>query len=258
MKKIPFIACKPVALPDNLHIKAAKEAIKINPANRPALEAFAIGSTNIPLEPMQIAVLTSKYWGSGGVKLGVTFLDSPDSTTKRMILEHMNAWNKWANVVFGESRSGQVRIARTPGSGYWSYLGTDVLQIRAGQPTMNLDSFTSRTPLSEYKRVVRHETGHTLGCPHEHSRSAIIALLDRAKTIRVFQQLYGWPPTMTIQQVLTPISEQSVMGTTTDRTSIMCYQFDGSCTKNGLPIPGGLDINSIDGAFMGKIYPKVK
>jgi hypothetical protein len=28
---------------------------------------------------------------------------------------------------------------------------------------MNLDSFTTSTPDSEFYRVVRHETGHTLG-----------------------------------------------------------------------------------------------
>ena len=55
-------------------------------------------------------------------------------------------------------------------SGYWSYLGTDVLHIPVDQQTMNLQGFTERTPESEYRRVVRHETGHTMGFPHEHMR----------------------------------------------------------------------------------------
>jgi hypothetical protein len=52
--------------------------------------------------------------------------------------------------------------------GYWSYLGTDIRLIPWNRPTMNLQGFTMNTSESEYKRVVRHETGHTLGFPHEH------------------------------------------------------------------------------------------
>jgi len=55
-------------------------------------------------------------------------------------------------------------------SGYWSYLGTDILHIPKNRPTMCLENFSMDTLESEYKRVVRHETGHTLGFPHEHMR----------------------------------------------------------------------------------------
>jgi hypothetical protein len=33
------------------------------------------------------------------------------------------------------------------------------------------------TPDAEFYRVVRHETGHTLGFPHEHMRKEIIVVL---------------------------------------------------------------------------------
>ena len=59
------------------------------------------------------------------------------------------------------------RISRGS-EGYWSYLGTDIRLIPRNRPTMNLQGFTMNTSESEYKRVVRHETGHTLGFPHEH------------------------------------------------------------------------------------------
>ena len=48
---------------------------------------------------------------------------------------------------------------------------------------MNLEAFTMDTPDSEFFRVVRHETGHTLGFPHEHMRKAIIDRLDPEKVI---------------------------------------------------------------------------
>jgi hypothetical protein len=60
-------------------------------------------------------------------------------------------------------------------------------------------------------------------------------------------------------QVLTPIEESSLIGTThTDANSIMCYQIPGVITRNGQPIPGGLDIDKIDFDFMATIYPKTQ
>src|SRR5205085_8576725 len=98
------------------------------------------------------------------------FLDGPPVDLRRRIVSHMNAWAKTANVRFVQTKTDpQVRIAREGGAdgGYWSYLGTDILQIDADQPTMNLEAFAMDTPESEFHRVVRHETGHTLGFPHE-------------------------------------------------------------------------------------------
>jgi hypothetical protein len=62
---------------------------------------------------------------------------------------------------------------------------------------------------------------------------------------------------MVNQQVLTPLSQDSIIGTPPDQDSIMCYQLPGSITKSGEPIRGGSDINATDFAFAGRIYPKV-
>jgi hypothetical protein len=68
----------------------------------------------------------------------------------------MNDWGSWSNVhCFEIGVSSQVRSARTAGDGHWSYLGTDVPQIAAGQATMNLDRSTMKTVDSECYRVVR-------------------------------------------------------------------------------------------------------
>src|SRR5205807_3648017 len=139
--------------------------------------------------PQHIAVLTTKYWHTKGVKLTVGFLDNPPADLRSRIVSHMNAWAKTANVQFVQSKSNpQVRIARAESDGYWSYLGTDILSIPANEPTMNLETFTMNTPESEFHRAVRHETGHTLGCPHEHMRRALVALIDKKKAIKFFGQ----------------------------------------------------------------------
>src|SRR5262245_4295777 len=178
-KAMSNVICSIKRVSPSAWTSAATKAVEINPANAPAVTALraALPGTVIPAE--RLALLTSKYWGAGGVRLTVGFLDNPPADLRARILSHMNAWGTWSNVQFSETATDpQVRIARTAGDGYWSYLGTDVLQIPAGQPTMNLDSFSMNTVDSEFFRVVRHETGHTLGFPHEHMRKEIVDRID--------------------------------------------------------------------------------
>lgn len=231
------------------HIAAAQDAININPANRPR-----IGPSFGPLTPQRIAAITSKIWGKT-VDLSVRFMDTSNTGLKAKILAHMNNWNKFGNIKFRETTSnGDVRITLA-GDGYWSYLGTDIRSVPANEPTMSLQDFSLSTPETEYLRVVQHETGHTLGCPHEHARPEIVSLLDPAKTIAEFARLYGWDEQTVREQVLTPLDAATLTALPPDVTSIMAYQFSGNCTKNGQPIPGGLDIDPEDGALMGKLYP---
>jgi hypothetical protein len=226
--------------------------------NHPPINRLSLVHKNFAPSPMSIAVLTTKFWRTNGVRLTVGFMDNPSFELRNRIISHMNAWNKTANVKFVFSGTDpQVRIARTGGSGHWSYLGTDVLLIKPDEPTMNLDSFTMNTPNSEFHRVVRHETGHTLGCPHEHMRGELVALIDEEKAIKFFGENQGWDPDMVRRQVLTPLEEASISGSATaDAKSIMCYQIPGEVTKSGKPIVGGLDIDKSDFEFMGTIYPK--
>jgi len=247
------LTCSPRILPKRLLIEAAKTARTINPVNAPALAPFAAAGVQ---DPLRIAVLTSKYWGPSPRTLTVSFMEPAPDDLRAKILQHMNAWTDTACISFVETQGvGQVRISRE-GSGYWSYLGTDILHIPANLPTMNLQDFSMGTPDSEYNRVVRHETGHTLGFPHEHMRKDLVARIDRDKAYQYFSDTQGWDKDTVDQQVLTPLDEQSLMGTPADQTSIMCYQLPAEITVDGDPILGGLDINQTDYQFAGKIYPK--
>lgn len=238
-------------LPERLLVPAAKVAEAVNPMNAPYREAMLPGGLPVPAS---LAVLTTKYWGRMARTLTVSFVETTPEDLQRRILSHMNAWNIGVGFVLTKS-GGHVRISRG-GQGYWSYLGTDVLQIPAGYPTMNLQGFTMNTADSEFVRVVRHETGHTLGFPHEHLRRALIEQLDVAKTITYFRDHYGWSEAQTRSNVLTPLDERSIMATPhADEDSIMCYQLPGAITRNGRPIRGGNDINANDRRFAEAIYP---
>jgi len=260
--------CTPVSVPEELRLAAAARAVAVNPANAPRADRIVriveqlLGPYQRPdyvLPPDHLALLTQKRWPAAGARLTVGFLEPTGAELRERILLQMNAWSQFCNVRFQWTQTDpQVRISRGPG-GYWSYLGTDVLAIPAGRPTMNLEGFTTQTPESEFVRVVRHETGHTLGFPHEHMRRELVAKIDPAKAIAYYGRTQGWSAAEVRQQVLTPLEEQSVLGTErADETSVMCYQIPGSLTRDGRPILGGADISESDKAFAAKVYPKAE
>jgi hypothetical protein len=248
-------SCTVKAVPERLVVKAAQVARQINPVNAPRRAPLAALGMGAP-SPRAIAVATTKYWGPTSRQLTVSFIESTPADLRARIVNHLNAWTRSAGISFAETQgTGQVRISRG-GGGYWSYLGTDVLLIPKTRPTMNLEGFTMSTPESEYKRVVRHEAGHTLGFEHEHMRKELVSRLDPAKAYAYFLRTQGWSKQDVDEQVLTSLDDQDIMGTPPDQTSIMCYQLPRSITRDGKPIRGGNDINATDYAFAGKIYPK--
>jgi Astacin (Peptidase family M12A) len=249
-------SCSIKLLPQRLRVQAAETAIRHSPANGIGFSSVTAASMALGIEPSRIAVMVQKYWGPQQRQFTVSFIEQPASALRDRILSHMNAWSSRCGVSFIETGGvGQVRIS-IEGEGYWSYLGTDILHIPADLPTMNLQNFSMSTPESEYHRVVRHETGHTLGFPHEHMRQELVARIDPNKAYDYFLRTQGWNKTTVDQQVLTPLSQSSIMGTAPDQTSIMCYQLPGEITKDGEPIVGGIDINETDFGFAAQIYPK--
>src|SRR5664279_1729563 len=186
IKKNDLICCRLKRLPKNMLVQAAQTATRINPVNYPRMDRLAGVMKGFRASPQRIAVMTTSYWGAAGVKLTVGFLDNPPADLRKHILLHMNAWNQDANVQFVTSNTDpQVRISRVGGKdgGYWSYVGTEIVHIPKDEATMNLEEFTMDTPESEFHRVVRHETGHTLGFPHEHMRRALVEKIDRKKAV---------------------------------------------------------------------------
>ncbi|HSE31191.1 MAG TPA: CHAT domain-containing protein [Pyrinomonadaceae bacterium] len=257
-----IIVCRPKSLPIEKLAAAERRAIEINPEN--ARERRTVARTPIGRRGGQrrIAVVVARKWPSKGVRLSVSFLDTPPAALRTRIIRHMNAWGEHANVVFSETDgTGEVRIARLKEppelSGYWSWVGTEIMEAEPDEPTMNLEGFTMKTSDAEFRRVVRHEAGHTLGFDHEHMRSEIVKMIDRKKAFAFFDRTEGWTKEEIEEQVLTPLAKKSIMGTEeVDPLSIMCYQLPGSIMKNGKAVKGGLDINPKDFAFAASLYPK--
>lgn len=258
-----LIVCRQKTLPIEKFEAATRRALEINPENdreRRSVRRTPVGRVG---GPRRIAVVIGRKWPKKGIRLTTSFMDTPSRELRSRILLHLNAWGDTANVVFAETEGvGEVRIARldSPASmaGYWSYIGTEILEIPEDEPTMNLERFTMRKSEAEFRRVVRHEAGHTLGFEHEHARTDIVQRIDRAKAIKYFDLTEGWTKKEVEEQVLTPLSRKSLMGTTeSDPLSIMCYQLPGSIMKDRKAVPGGDDINPRDAEFAASIYPKV-
>ena len=250
--------CTVKQLPLELQVPASERALQLDERNGRVIRALQRMSAEAEIPKEQLAILVGKFWG-GSVRLTVTFLDNPPQDLRSRILAHMNAWQVCADVTFVETAgTAQVRVARQGGQdgGYWSYLGTDILQIAADRPTLNLDGFTMNTAESEYIRVVRHETGHTLGFPHEHLRQEIVDRIDRDKAIDFYRQMYGWPADKTIRNVLTALDESALISTAhADPTSIMCYWLPAEIMRDGIAVPGGSDIDTADMEFARSVYP---
>ena len=255
--------CPPVSPTRDDLLAVASIATSMNPLNAPSIASLnAIGEGSPSIE--MLAAVTTKYWRGGIIRLTVGFLDNPSIGLRRRILENMNAWSKTTNVQFVESATDpQVRITRDLNNGngrYWSGVGTDILYagwFPANQPTMNLGGFTESTPEGEFIRVVRHETGHTLGFPHEHLRQEIIDRIDRNRAIAYYLRTNGWDEAKTISNVLTPFEQSTIrVSSFADPRSIMCYQLPAEIMRDGIAVPGGSDIDDSDYAFAALIYPK--
>lgn len=209
------------------------------------------------LTPAFLAVDRQAWWGDKGQLFGVKFAKGTPADLRRRTLLHANAWSEFANVEFREVEDDPlVRVSFGPG-GYWSYVGTGILGVSPRKQTMNLEGLTARTTESEFRRIVRHEFGHTIGCEHEHLRPELVARIDRKKALAYFMQTQGWDAATVDANVLTSLAERSLFGTpAADVDSIMCYWIPGEVTKDGKPIAGGNDINATDAAFIASIYPK--
>ncbi|KAL6885787.1 hypothetical protein GGI43DRAFT_302940 [Trichoderma evansii] len=199
-----------------------------------------------------------KYWPrNDAVQLTVSFLDGTDDAAR--ILGAMNAWGDVANVRFTQvdNKIGTVRIARRRDDGHWSYLGTDIVSVPMTDPTMNLDSFTVDTPDDELRRVVIHETGHTLGFPHEHQPSATVKRIVPDVALTWFEKNYAWPKSQVFRDVLTAQDNSALVETADpDLESIMCTWLPRWIMVDETPVIGGTNISVRDGQFAGSVYPK--
>src|SRR5438132_13338938 len=90
-KQQDVIVCAPRKLPRDLWEAAADIATEINPVNHPPLERLAPLLPGFAPTRENIAVLTTKYWHSGGVELTMGFLKIQAADLQTRMPKHINA-----------------------------------------------------------------------------------------------------------------------------------------------------------------------
>jgi len=162
---------------------------------RRAMRALSLGAPAGALDPEQVqfaarmAVINSKKW-TGTSQLRCRFLGGSKAVQKKVeAVAHV--WEQHANIKFKFVKTGdaEIRISFITGDGSWSAVGRDALVTQyfpKHQPTMNFGWLTESTPQAEYDRVVLHESGHALGCIHEHQSPKFDRVWDRNKVLQTF------------------------------------------------------------------------
>ena len=207
--------------------------------------------------PARLFVEFQKLWPKK--KLQIRFLDGDPSVHEKVIY-HAKDWAKYANLNldFVSGGDADIRIALMEGEGSWSYIGTDSISIEdQNKPTMNYGWLDPTTADAEYSRVVKHEFGHAIGCPHEHQhpRNGIDWNVEN-----VVADLSG-PPNFwdreTIERNLFQRYDENITRYSEfDPDSIMLYPIPARWTRSGVAIGGeNHDLSETDKEFIKKMYP---
>ncbi|MFP4091041.1 MAG: M12 family metallopeptidase [Cyclobacteriaceae bacterium] len=140
------------------------------------------------------------------------------------------AFNIWKEIGIGlefkevnQREDAEVKIGFMQGDGAWSYLGTYVLNIGAGQRTMNFGwELVGQSGMD----TALHEVGHTLGLPHEHQNpNAGIVWDEEAVYKALAQPPNNWSRQTTYYNIIRKLDPETVQGSNWDPDSIMHYPF---------------------------------
>lgn len=124
------------------------------------------------------------------------------------------------------------------GSSYWSLVGRNP-GADPNAATMQLAGL-DKTHLDQNfrQRTVVHEFGHALSLHHEHRRKEMIACIDQEEAIKYYGGAPNrWDSATTIQQLLTPLSDDIDTSLKYDPDSVMNYVLPERLMKPDCPIP---------------------
>lgn len=208
-------------------------------------------------EGPEIGVIPKKLWEPGRV-LRVRFLGGNPELQKK-VADVAQQWTQFANIhfEFGDDPAAEIRVAFMQGKGSWSYMGTDALDIAAGEPTMNFGWLTIASKDEEISRVVLHEFGHALGAIHEHQHPEV----GFKWNVQAVLEYYMGPPNLWTQpqvefNVLERYSVSVTQFSTFDTRSIMLYPIPKQFTLGGFEVPwSNTVLSDTDKEFIATVYP---
>ena len=221
----------------------------------------------VSAERQKLIIVTGNKWVNG-TQLHYYFFEDDfwgaGNDQKDIVREGFEVWEDVGiGISFTEVSSpddAEIRIGFQQGDGYWSYIGTYMLNIGQSERTMNFGQ-----DLTQDHRGVDvpvHEIGHTLGFPHSHQNPFSGIVWNESAVIEYFS---GHPNYWTLEDiknnVLDKLPANLVEGSDWDPNSIMHYAFQTGLIalpeeyQNGLtPVPG---LSDVDKEQVWLFYPAV-
>jgi serralysin len=212
------------------------------------MEPPSVPKVIIPKGAGEMAAETRELWNPGGT-LRVKFLDGA-ANVQNAVMRTIAEWSQYANIKFRRVTYGpaEIRVTLRPGPS-WSMVGTDCLQVPAGQATMQLGWQDTGTWL--------HEFGHSLGLIHEHQSPAEGIPWNR-EAVYAF---YAAPPNRwsraTVDSQVFAKYAEGITNTAWDRLSIMEYPIPAALiTDPRYAVGWNHDLSETDKSFIALLYPK--
>jgi serralysin len=249
----------------NVHICIEEITNKILPPKTPVAYQPVIPKikANGEIEPVTtvtqpLSVATDLMW-TPGESISVGFLPGETISVINKIKTFAKEWEKYANIKFvfiNDVSQAKIKVGFKKDGTSWSWIGRDVLVNLFEGKTMNLGWVNDNLPESEFRRVVLHEFGHTLGFIHEHQSPAAGIPWDTAKVYSYFGGSPNyWNHEKVDQNVLNKYSATRSNSSTYDKFSIMHYSYPAYLTTDSSTFPENTDLSAVDKVFASKVYP---
>jgi hypothetical protein len=222
----------------------------------------------VSAERQELLIVTGNKWVNG-TQLHYYFFEDElwgaGNDQKDVVRQGFEVWQDVGiGLEFEEVASpdaAEIRIGFEQGDGYWSYIGTYLLNIGQSERTMNFGQDLTRD--SRGVDVPVHEIGHTLGFPHSHQNPFSGIVWDRDAVIDYFSGHPNyWPLDKIESNVLDKLPRRMVEGSTWDPNSIMHYAFQAGLIlqpqeyQSGLTPAPGLSDTDIEQVHL--FYPAAR
>jgi hypothetical protein len=211
------------------------------------------------IPPARMALVNAKVWPRDST-LKCRFLGGSSAQQDKAVAM-ASEWMQYANIniTFVKTNDEQVRIAFIPGQGSWSAIGNDCLDTSyfpKNEPTMNFGWLDESTPDEEWRRVVVHEFGHSLGCIHEHQSPNETLNWNKEAVYEYFSgPPNNWDKATIDQNILEKYSTEGISATLFDPDSIMLYMFPPELFTDHKGTNNNTDLSDKDKAFIAQMYP---